>query len=165
MSRENPQLWVASETAALVSLHLGKPMPLTGKGSSQDPGPGTLLGSQSLVPLAPAARVLIKKVQRGDMKSQRLRIQSPAPSLMAWVTLGKLPALSGPQFSNRKKRWDGRRVSRTGRRASSQPTGCSCCPIVGPQSYFPTLPTLAFLLEGGCFCQARGREGVGHAQC
>lgn len=88
----------------LWSPHLGKPTPLTGKGSSQDPGPGTLLGSQSLVPLAPAARVLVKKVQRGDMKSQRLRIQSPAPSLMAWLTLGKLPALPGPQFSNRKKK-------------------------------------------------------------
>ena len=37
------------------------------------------------------------------MKSQRLRIQNPAPSLTAWVTLGKLPALSGPRFSNRKK--------------------------------------------------------------
>lgn len=37
------------------------------------------------------------------MKSQRLRIQSPAPSLSAWVTLGKLPALSWPLFPNRKK--------------------------------------------------------------
>lgn len=147
----------------LWSPHLGKPTPLTGKGSSQDPGPGTLLGSQSLVPLAPAARVLVKKVQRGDMKSQRLRIQSPAPSLMAWLTLGKLPALPGPQFSNRKKKmgWMESVVDWTP--ASSQPTGCSCCPIAGPQPYFPTLPTLALLLEGGCFCQARGREGAGHA--
>lgn len=98
MSQENPQLWGASETAALVSQHLGKLMPFTGKGSSQGPGAGTLLGFKSLVPLAPAARVLVKKV-----KSQRLRIQNPAPSLTAWVTLGKLPALSGPRFSNRKK--------------------------------------------------------------
>lgn len=55
MSQENPQLWGASETAALVSLYLGKPVPLIGKGQArtQDLAPCWALSHLSHWPQQP----------------------------------------------------------------------------------------------------------------
>lgn len=97
-------LWGTSEIAALVTVHMGKLMPMIGKdlrqrrGQVQDSGPGALLYSWSLTSPPPAARLTLKKVLRGVVKRQMWRIQIPAPSLTTCVTLGKLLSLPGPQL-------------------------------------------------------------------